>query len=201
LFGALSDRWGRRPIYGVGVGLAIVWAFAFFRLMDTKIAAVIVLAVIIGLIIHASMWGPQSCRQKRPLVFDPFTPKPAPLVPRERRIGVRERVAYDGSVLLALCEADVLQAAETLRAAGVASIAICFLHSYANPTHERRAAELVRAACRTARRKPRSGRCSTRRRCGCAPACARCCAEAPSRRKTGSMTTAFRTRRFGSQPR
>jgi N-methylhydantoinase A len=57
------------------------------------------------------------------------------------RIGVRERVAYDGSVLLPLCEADVLQAAETLRAAGVASvasIAICLLHSYANPTHERR---------------------------------------------------------------
>jgi MFS family permease len=60
LFGALSDRWGRRPIYGVGVGLAIVWAFAFFRLVDTKIAAVIVLAVILGLIVHASMWGPQS---------------------------------------------------------------------------------------------------------------------------------------------
>jgi N-methylhydantoinase A/oxoprolinase/acetone carboxylase beta subunit len=66
------------------------------------------------------------------------------------RISVRERVAYDGSVLLPLCEADVLQAVETLRAAGVASIAICFLHSYTNPTHERRAAELVRAACLTA---------------------------------------------------
>src|SRR5271166_181068 len=60
LFGALSDRWGRRPIYGVGVGLALVWAFAFFWLLDTKIAAAIVLAVVLGLIIHASMWGPQS---------------------------------------------------------------------------------------------------------------------------------------------
>src|SRR5580704_12630761 len=92
----------------------------------------------------------EIARQKRPLVFDPFTPKPAPLVGREHRIGVRERVAYDGSVLLPLCEADVLLAAERLRTSGVVSIAICFLHSYANPTHERRAAELVRAACPTA---------------------------------------------------
>jgi MFS family permease len=60
LFGALSDRWGRRSIYGVGVGLALVWTFAFFWLLDTKIAAVIVLAVVLGLIIHSSMWGPQS---------------------------------------------------------------------------------------------------------------------------------------------
>jgi MFS family permease len=45
-------------IYGVGVGLALVWAFAFF--WYTKIAAVIVLAVVLGLIVHASMWGPQS---------------------------------------------------------------------------------------------------------------------------------------------
>jgi N-methylhydantoinase A len=85
-------------------------------------------------------------RQKRPLVFDPFTPKPAPLVPREHRIGVRERVAFDGSVLVPLSETEVVRAAEALRAAEVGSVAICFLHSYVNPTHERRAAELVRAA-------------------------------------------------------
>lgn len=60
LFGALSDRWGRRSIYAVGVGLAIIWSFAFFQLLETKIPVAIVLAVVIGLIIHASMWGPQS---------------------------------------------------------------------------------------------------------------------------------------------
>ncbi len=60
LFGALSDRWGRRSIYMVGVGFAIVWAFVFFQLLDTRLAIFIVLAVIVGLIIHASMWGPQS---------------------------------------------------------------------------------------------------------------------------------------------
>jgi MFS family permease len=60
LFGALSDRRGRRSIYIAGAGLAIVWAFAFFQLLDTKLPARTGLAVIIGLIIHASMWGPQS---------------------------------------------------------------------------------------------------------------------------------------------
>ena len=84
-------------------------------------------------------------RQRRPMVFDPFTPKPKPLIPREFRISVRERILYDGSVLIPLAEADVVQAAMKLREAGVTSVAICFLHSYANPDHERRAADLVRA--------------------------------------------------------
>lgn len=60
LFGALSDRWGRRSIYSFGVGLAIVWTFVFFKLVDSKIPVLIALAVVIALIIHASMWGPQS---------------------------------------------------------------------------------------------------------------------------------------------
>src|SRR5580658_5257877 len=41
-------------------------------------------------------------RQKRPKVFDPFVAKPQPLVPREHRIGVRERVTFDGRVLVPL---------------------------------------------------------------------------------------------------
>ena len=83
-------------------------------------------------------------RQKRPLVFDPFAAKPAPLIPREHRLGVRERVTFDGKVLVPLADDDVANAAKTLREAGLVSIAICFLHSYANPAHEQRAAALVR---------------------------------------------------------
>lgn len=59
-FGALSDLWGRRPLYLAGAGLAIVWAFVFFQLLDSKIPVVVILAVVAGLIIHASMWGPQG---------------------------------------------------------------------------------------------------------------------------------------------
>jgi N-methylhydantoinase A len=88
----------------------------------------------------------EIARQKRPLVFDPFTPKPRPLIPREHRFGVRERVTFDGSVLVPLDESDVVQAGSQLRKAGIVSVAICFLHSYANPAHEQRAAELVRNA-------------------------------------------------------
>jgi N-methylhydantoinase A len=83
-------------------------------------------------------------RQQRPLVFDPFTPKPSPLIPREHRFGVRERVTFDGSVLTPLDELEVVEAAKKLRDAGVISLAICFLHSYAHPAHEQRATALVR---------------------------------------------------------
>ncbi len=60
LFGALSDRFGRRPVYSVGALLAIVWAWAFFVLLDSTQPVLICLAVIIGLLIHAMMYGPQA---------------------------------------------------------------------------------------------------------------------------------------------
>ena len=60
LFGSLSDRWGRRSIYLVGVGLAIVWTSLLFKLLDTAIPSVVILAVVIGLVIHASLWGTQA---------------------------------------------------------------------------------------------------------------------------------------------
>lgn len=85
-------------------------------------------------------------RQTRPVVFDPFIAKPQPLVPREHRIGVRERISFEGQVLTPLDEDDVLHAVELLRKADVASVAICLLHAYVNPAHERLVAALVRAA-------------------------------------------------------
>jgi metabolite-proton symporter len=60
LFGALSDRVGRRPLYligGVGVG---VWGFVFFPLLDTKSFPLIVLAATMALIFHGAMYGPQA---------------------------------------------------------------------------------------------------------------------------------------------
>ena len=66
-----------------------------------------------------------------------------PLVPRSQCIEVRERLRVDGSVLTALDEAEVRTIAERLAADAVEAVAICFLHAYANPAHERRAAALV----------------------------------------------------------
>lgn len=60
MFGALSDKWGRRPVYITGALLAIVWSFLFFVLLDSSHPVLIVLAVIGGLLIHAMMYGPQA---------------------------------------------------------------------------------------------------------------------------------------------
>lgn len=60
LFGGLSDRIGRRPLIAAGAVLATVWAFAYFRLMDTRQPLLIVIAVAVGMVLHASMYGPQA---------------------------------------------------------------------------------------------------------------------------------------------
>jgi N-methylhydantoinase A len=83
-------------------------------------------------------------REKRYQLYDLFIEKPAPLVPRRRIREVAERVAFDGDVLVPLDEAGLRESVRDLVRAGVASIAVCFLHAYANPAHERRAAEIVR---------------------------------------------------------
>jgi N-methylhydantoinase A len=70
---------------------------------------------------------------------------PEPLVARRLRLGVAERMRADGSVAQALDLASLDAAIDTLAASGVQAVAICFLHSWRNPTHERAAAEAVRA--------------------------------------------------------
>jgi N-methylhydantoinase A len=75
--------------------------------------------------------------------YDLFWRRPEPLVPRELRLPVTERVLADGSVLTPLEPADVRRALEVFREAGVASIAIAFLNSYVNPAHEREAATIL----------------------------------------------------------
>jgi len=72
--------------------------------------------------------------------------KPARPVPPARVFEVRERLGAGGGVLLALDEASVQQAAEACREAGVAAVAVCLLHAFAHPAHERRVAELLRLA-------------------------------------------------------
>jgi N-methylhydantoinase A len=68
---------------------------------------------------------------------------PQPLIPRRWRLTVPERLDNEGHVLLALDEAAVRAQVETLRAEGIESLAIGFLHAFVNPAHERRAAAIV----------------------------------------------------------
>jgi MFS family permease len=58
--GVLSDRFGRRAVYGAGVAAALVWVWLLFPLLDTKAEWAITLAVVSGLAVHAFMYGPQA---------------------------------------------------------------------------------------------------------------------------------------------
>lgn len=60
LFGGLSDRWGRRKVYGVGAVLGLIWMFAFFPMLATKQPMLIGLAIVVALTVHAMMYGPQA---------------------------------------------------------------------------------------------------------------------------------------------
>jgi metabolite-proton symporter len=59
-FGALSDRIGRRPVYAFGAFGMMLWAFAFFRLLDTADPVMITVACVGALIFHGAMYGPQA---------------------------------------------------------------------------------------------------------------------------------------------
>src|SRR5512134_1565738 len=73
-------------------------------------------------------------------------PPPVPLVPRALRLGVRERMAFDGVVRTALDRRSLARALATLERAGVEAVAVCYLHAYRNPRHEQ---ETGRAVART----------------------------------------------------
>ena len=60
LAGLLSDRFGRRLVYGLGVAGAAAWAFGLFALLDTKVPGLVVLSIVVGLTLHAIMYGPQA---------------------------------------------------------------------------------------------------------------------------------------------
>lgn len=82
-------------------------------------------------------------RQTRPHLYNYRINRPKPLVPRELRLEISERILSDGSVYIPLDEEGVIKAARQLAEANVESLVICFLHSYRNPGHERRAKEIV----------------------------------------------------------
>ena len=85
-------------------------------------------------------------RERKYELYDIHIQKPLPLAPRERRLEAQERMNFDGSVKTPLDASSIRVAADALVAEGVTSVAISFLHAYANPAHEQEAAAIVQAA-------------------------------------------------------
>ena len=88
----------------------------------------------------------QIGRQDRPHLYDWRIQKPEPIVPRHLRFEVTERILYTGEIATPLDEGDLDDVIERLAAADLDAVAVCLLHSYANPAHERAVGEHLRAA-------------------------------------------------------
>ena len=82
-------------------------------------------------------------RQNRSAVYDLHVRRPKPLAVRDDRIAVRERIAYDGTVLVPLAAEHVRGAIEAIRERGLATVAIGFLNSHRNDAHERILADAI----------------------------------------------------------
>ncbi len=83
-------------------------------------------------------------RIRVPRLYDPLYVKPPPLAPRNLRFEITERLGPRGEVRIAIAEDQIENLTERIAAAGVEAVAVCFLHSYANPSHE----QIVGAALR-----------------------------------------------------
>jgi N-methylhydantoinase A len=83
---------------------------------------------------------------RMPVLYDIGWTKPIALVERRLRLEVTEKMRPDGSVAVALDAASLAPVIDMLRAENVVSVAICLLHSYANPAHEQAVARAVRLA-------------------------------------------------------
>lgn len=82
-------------------------------------------------------------RANRPDMYNYFYQKPVPYVPRKHRYEVTERTSFEGEILTPLNEAELADVARRIREEGIASVAVCFINSYANPLAELTAGRIL----------------------------------------------------------
>ena len=83
-------------------------------------------------------------RQNRPELYNLQVERLPPLVPRRNRFEVQERIIHDGMVLEPLDRSEAILVARRIRRLGIGTVAVCLLHSYANPKHEKEVGEIFR---------------------------------------------------------
>ena len=82
-------------------------------------------------------------RIRMPILYDPLYIKPVPLIPRERRYEVQERVDGDGKIIRKLDHKNLRDVVRNIREDDVGAVAVTLLHSYANDEHERLIGEIL----------------------------------------------------------
>jgi len=87
----------------------------------------------------------EIARGNRPDPFDLYYRRDDPLIPRNRRFEVDERIDARGEVIVPLDAAGLEVLAQTFREQGIDAVAVCFLHAYVNPAHELQAVEVLRS--------------------------------------------------------
>ncbi len=84
-------------------------------------------------------------RQARPRLYDLNVDREPPLVPRALRLGIKERIAADGQILIPISDAEIRRLLRRVKNSGADSLAVCFLFSFANPAHERQVADALKS--------------------------------------------------------
>ncbi len=84
-------------------------------------------------------------RELRYDIYDIFLTVPEPLVPRNLRLGVSERIDYQGNIVMPIDFLEIETQIDRLVAEGCESIAVCFLQSFTNPVHERAVGDFIKA--------------------------------------------------------
>jgi len=83
-------------------------------------------------------------RVRVPELYKPLYEKPLPLVPRNLRFEITERISSEGNIIIPMVEKEIMECAKKLKKLDIEAVSVCYLNSYTNPIHELRTGEILR---------------------------------------------------------